>query len=614
MAASARIDELRSKFDDNPRRYFASLANEYRKAGDLGTAIAICRTQLRHFPTHMSGHVVLGQALFEAGELDAARMAFERAVELDPENLIALRHLGDVAVATSDANAARKWYRRVLDIDGGNEAIAAQLAALEAQVEPAREPDPDGPRPADARLYTADPLEIEPGFAETADDPLRATSHEPLDDVIDWAPAALPDVVDGAAVSTDSAAEAMPAAGGPASVLTDAEPLQATPVESFEFVDDWAEFSLGEPASESDDPVEVVGLDLAPEVDDAALEQLQHADAALDQTSAQAPVDGSPEAPIIGPRDEVALDTVGSVELSEPEPEQAQEPAAEAEGALESEPESQPESEPTVQDAGERLTAPAAGEPSPLSEPEPESAPEREADAEGSAVEPTAGLEVIASPAFVTETMAELCVLQGHDEQALAIYDQLVAQRAGDAGLLERRDAVQARIAARGESSASAGAFLRRLAERRPEPMLSRESDDDVVAHAADPEYEPEPDLLVEHSAENDAVVEEQPATAAPSAEIERSSWAASTWAGAFLTQPAAASAPDLSFDRFFVGLEELPAPFGTEAAASAPEPDATSAAVAAPERPAEVPSAPAPNEESDLAEFNAWLRGLRET
>src|SRR6476661_2677156 len=67
MAASARIDELSSKFDDNPRRYCASLANEYRKAGDLTTAIAICRTQLRHFPSHMSGHVVLGQALFEAG-------------------------------------------------------------------------------------------------------------------------------------------------------------------------------------------------------------------------------------------------------------------------------------------------------------------------------------------------------------------------------------------------------------------------------------------------------------------------------------------------------------------------------------------------------------------
>jgi tetratricopeptide (TPR) repeat protein len=123
MAASARIDELRSKFDENPRRYFAPLANEYRKAGDLGTAIALCRTQLRLFPQHMSGHVVLGQALFEAGELGEARQVFERAVELDPENLIALRHLGDISRELGDATAARTWSRRVLDADPYNDPI-----------------------------------------------------------------------------------------------------------------------------------------------------------------------------------------------------------------------------------------------------------------------------------------------------------------------------------------------------------------------------------------------------------------------------------------------------------------------------------------------------------
>ena len=121
MAASARIDELRSKFDENPRRYFAPLANEYRKAGDLGTAISICRAQLRRFPDHMSGHVVLGQALFEAGELTDARTVFERAVELDAENLIALRHLGDISRELGDTERARSWYRRVLDVDPYNE-------------------------------------------------------------------------------------------------------------------------------------------------------------------------------------------------------------------------------------------------------------------------------------------------------------------------------------------------------------------------------------------------------------------------------------------------------------------------------------------------------------
>ena len=46
MPNSARIDELQKKFYENPRRYFAPLADEYRKAGDLQGAIELCRTHL----------------------------------------------------------------------------------------------------------------------------------------------------------------------------------------------------------------------------------------------------------------------------------------------------------------------------------------------------------------------------------------------------------------------------------------------------------------------------------------------------------------------------------------------------------------------------------------
>jgi hypothetical protein len=54
MSTAARIDELRKKFEENPRRYFAPLANEYRKAGDLSQAIALCREHLPKQPGHMS--------------------------------------------------------------------------------------------------------------------------------------------------------------------------------------------------------------------------------------------------------------------------------------------------------------------------------------------------------------------------------------------------------------------------------------------------------------------------------------------------------------------------------------------------------------------------------
>ncbi|HZS59509.1 MAG TPA: tetratricopeptide repeat protein [Gemmatimonadaceae bacterium] len=131
MAISARIEELERKFNENPRRYFAPLANEYRKAGDLTQAISICRTYVPQQPAHMSGHIVFGQALFEAGEFEEARGVFESALQLDPENLIALRHLGDIARERGELTAARTWYRRVLDADPRNAEVVSLLSSID---------------------------------------------------------------------------------------------------------------------------------------------------------------------------------------------------------------------------------------------------------------------------------------------------------------------------------------------------------------------------------------------------------------------------------------------------------------------------------------------------
>lgn len=132
MSNADRIEELRSKYEENPRRYFAPLANEFRKAGDLAQAIAICREHLPRQPGHMSGYIVFGQTLFEANNLDEARSVFEQALTLDPENLIALKHLGDIARMNGENSVARRWYARVLDADPRNDDIASQLASLGA--------------------------------------------------------------------------------------------------------------------------------------------------------------------------------------------------------------------------------------------------------------------------------------------------------------------------------------------------------------------------------------------------------------------------------------------------------------------------------------------------
>src|SRR5450432_2299740 len=130
MANSALIEDLRKQFAENPRRVFARLANEYRKSGDLDVAIEICRAHVPLQPTYISGYIVLGQALFERGQPEEARSTFETALSLDPENLIALRQLGDIARASGDLDAARGWYHKLLEVDPQNDDIAAQLDAL----------------------------------------------------------------------------------------------------------------------------------------------------------------------------------------------------------------------------------------------------------------------------------------------------------------------------------------------------------------------------------------------------------------------------------------------------------------------------------------------------
>src|SRR5688572_1957800 len=134
---NARLEELRSKFQENPRRYFAPFANELRKSGDLTQAISVCRTHLASQPGHVSGHIVLGQALYEAAQSDEARGIFTAALELDPENLIALRTLGEIAQVNGEFAAARQWYERLLDADPRNTEVSQLLRDIPTAAPPA---------------------------------------------------------------------------------------------------------------------------------------------------------------------------------------------------------------------------------------------------------------------------------------------------------------------------------------------------------------------------------------------------------------------------------------------------------------------------------------------
>jgi tetratricopeptide (TPR) repeat protein len=143
MDGTSRIDELEQKFIENPRRYFAPLANEYRKAGNPQQAIAICQAHLGQLPGHMSGQIVYGQALFEAGQFAEARTVFENALAMDRENLLALRHLGDIALREGQSPAAKQWYSKLLEIDPQDAAVIALVNEIDAASDAGAQPMPE---------------------------------------------------------------------------------------------------------------------------------------------------------------------------------------------------------------------------------------------------------------------------------------------------------------------------------------------------------------------------------------------------------------------------------------------------------------------------------------
>ncbi len=488
MPPADRIEELKKKFDENPRRYFAPLANEYRKAGDLAQAISICRTHLPQQPGHMSGHIVYGQALFESGELDEARTVFQTALELDPENLIALRHLGDISLRTGDEAAARGWYERVLETDPRNEEITALLQGMGPSAAAPAGPAAAPPPPP---IQAPSPLDDVALDLSGADDPQAVHLDAPVEGV---------ELIPAHSVEPPPRPPAAPASG------------EAAGDERFELLELSTELPAsapaasasrspaGEPTAEPsagggngllDFDTSMFGQpsDHAPFDERTPLDAL----AASFRTDEQEWETAGADAPLLDGLEPTHFDGASAdplpPSLAGLEPQAFEPPPADVQPPRIS------EAFPSVEEfSGARDDLPVIGTGADASAPPPagdmpflDSLPEFDelpAPASVAAEAVPAGVALVrptpaAATAFVTETMAELYLQQGLPDRAADVYRQLLEQRPDDAALRERLHEVEARIAAASAPTPAAGViaveagpsireFLGRFASRRP--------------------------------------------------------------------------------------------------------------------------------------------------
>jgi len=192
-----RLREILWSARDPQGRAFASLADAYRRRGDLPLARTMVLEGLERLPDFSGGHVVAGWIHREMGSPVEADRSFRRVLELDPENAMALRALGELAEERGSHAEAAEFFRRLsaVDPDGGSapgerEAGRAEgpelgevlrgtmtawgIESAEVADSVTRGPDPMDDAEEEARQHAAVPVESLSPDAPLDGEPLEA--------------------------------------------------------------------------------------------------------------------------------------------------------------------------------------------------------------------------------------------------------------------------------------------------------------------------------------------------------------------------------------------------------------------------------------------------------
>ena len=529
MAYTSEIDKLEARFRDNPKgRNFAPLADAYRKAGLIDNAIDLCQNGLKLHPDYVSAHIVYARCLVDKKDDTAALGVFRKVLELDGENIIALRGLAELAERNGKYDEEVEWLTRLLNADPMNGDAAEALTRAKGKA---------ATKPMEATEAPTAPMK-KPEFAvEHEETPETTLSSAPSGEVENFENP----------ISFNPNAHAAAKADG----LEVQEDVELNPEEI--------------------EQVEIEGL--------ARTQYEGSGMFKLDAPPREAAPPGGPDLDEVLPSVELPLimpdDEISPAPKAPPAPPQPPRPPA---------PPAPPPPPPATAQPRSRVPAAAA-----LS------------DDDGAA--DTAALSQ-AEP-VLTETMAELYLKQGHQQDALRVYQALLAQRPNDPKLCSKVEQLSSGGRKKG-SGVSAQAFLKGIWSGKPagnpaaaEPRSTLAAAFDVAGPASVPG---EPSRPAEDHISLDSVFGEE-AARRTNAEPARGAPDVATPTTAAPPSADGSKTGGFSFDEFFAGGKAGAAgPPGAEAAS--PKTPGASRTSGRSQRP--------PEDEAEADQFQQWLKKLK--
>jgi tetratricopeptide (TPR) repeat protein len=181
-ATTPKLEELRFKLKTDPKsRLFYQLAEELRKAGHYDESEQTLRSGLLVYPTYLAAWVSLGRTLREQKNDAGAVDALNKALQLDPGNVVAARILADAYLALGDKVEAIKKYKLVHALLPSDEELRVTIEQLERDIhEPAaEESSPFGDSAPEETAPSAEIAETVEAYIPTME-PAAPESVEPL--------------------------------------------------------------------------------------------------------------------------------------------------------------------------------------------------------------------------------------------------------------------------------------------------------------------------------------------------------------------------------------------------------------------------------------------------
>ncbi len=517
MAYTSEIDKLEARFRDNPKgRNFAPLADAYRKAGLIDNAIDLCQNGLKLHPDYVSAYIVYARCLIDKKDDPAALGVFRKVLELDGENIIALRGLAELAERNGKYEEEVEWLTRLLNADPMNGDAAEALARAKGKVGTAATTQITKPDFA-VEHEEPEPVELgKPSRPSTA-----APEVENFENPISFNPNAHATAkAEGLEVQED--------------VELNSQQIEQVEIEGLARTqyEGSGMFKLDAPGPES------------PAGSSSPLD--------LDESMPQV------DLPLIMPDDEIRAPA--------PKP-------------------------------------PPAPTPPPAPPPAPPPRPAAVALSDDDGAADTATLSR-AEP-VLTETMAELYLKQGHQQDALRVYQALLAQRPNDAKLRRRVEQLSGGGSKKG-SGVSAQAFLKGIwAGRSASEATPADEPQSTLAAAFDAAGPPpgEPSHPATDHISLDSVFGEEGARRAGAPSADAAAEAGASTAAAPVGSDGSKTA-GFSFDEFFAGGKPgAETPAGETASPKTPGASRTSGRTQRP---------PPPEDEAEADQFQQWLKKLK--